>query len=64
MKNQTRKARRPDTVTVFSIKIKKFVSILGKLELVSTDELNEIYNHKPKELFTRFMVARIERIKC
>jgi hypothetical protein len=57
-----RNAGKPDTIVLFATRIKKFIASLGKLGLADVDDCNAIYEEHPKELFTRFMQARITRL--
>ena len=59
-----RHAGKPDTVQLFATRIKLFISSLNRLGLADPDEADAIYTENPKELFARFMQARITRIRA
>ncbi len=53
---------RTDRFVVFAQKIQNFMSVLGKLELADSNELDVIYKSKPRDIFYRFMMKRVERV--
>jgi len=52
------------TIIVFANTVKKFIASLGTLGLAEPEECHSIYAEDPKELFARFMQARITRIRA
>ena len=58
----TRKARRPDTIRLFAHRIQKFMWTLERMGLAETDDLQSINKARPREVFARFMAARIQNV--
>jgi hypothetical protein len=54
---------RADRIMIFKDKIMTLCSILHKLDLASDSELQDIYSYGPKEIFSRFMMARVKNVQ-
>lgn len=55
---------KPDTIALFSRKVKKFISTLGRLELTDVEDVDEICSSSPRDLFVRFMEARVNNVRA